>query len=64
MNWQQRLDLFRTKVRQPRLSRIATDGVYGPNTTAATRDLQRYAKVTADGVFGPRTLRAYERLAG
>lgn len=62
--WQERLDLFRQRVRKPTRPAIAKDGLYGPVTAAATRDLQQYAGISVDGVFGPNTKAAYERLAG
>ena len=35
---------------------VATDGEYGPQTTAAVADVQRRAGITADGEYGPATL--------
>jgi hypothetical protein len=37
---------------------VATDGEYGPQTTAAVADVQRRAGITADGEYGPATLEA------
>ncbi|SFT33912.1 Putative peptidoglycan binding domain-containing protein [Actinopolyspora lacussalsi subsp. righensis] len=34
---------------------IATDGIYGPNTAAAVRSVQRSAGIAVDGVYGPST---------
>lgn len=34
----------------------AVDGAYGPNTSAAVKQLQTALHVTADGIFGPNTL--------
>lgn len=35
----------------------SVDGIFGPQTANAVRDLQRQANITVDGVFGPQTLR-------
>lgn len=35
--------------------RVGTDGVFGPNTTRAVRDLQSARHLTVDGVVGPGT---------
>jgi len=35
--------------------RLVADGVYGPATEVAVRELQRRTGLTADGVLGPRT---------
>ena len=51
--WQQDIDRVAGKI--PGVPRIATDGVYGPRTAAATRAFQRYAHLSVDGVVGPRT---------
>lgn len=59
--WQQHLDTFRGRIRQPSAPLIDTDGHFGPVTTAATRDFQRYQHITADGVVGPATMAAYTR---
>ena len=37
---------------------IAVDGIYGPNTEAATRSFQREAGILVDGIVGPQTRRA------
>ncbi|MGJ7906685.1 peptidoglycan-binding domain-containing protein [Actinopolyspora sp. H202] len=34
---------------------IAVDGIYGPNTAAAVRSVQRSAGIAVDGVYGPNT---------
>ncbi|SFE35291.1 Putative peptidoglycan binding domain-containing protein [Actinopolyspora alba] len=34
---------------------IAVDGIYGPNTAAAVRAVQRSAGIAVDGVYGPNT---------
>ncbi|MCU1675879.1 MAG: cell wall hydrolase/autolysin [Frankiales bacterium] len=39
------------------------DGILGPRTEAALRDLQRNVGLTADGTCGPQTLKALHRLA-
>ena len=39
------------------------DGILGPRTEAALRDLQRNTGLTADGTCGPQTLKALHRLA-
>lgn len=51
--WQQNIDRVSGKI--PGVPRIATDGIYGPRTAAATRDFQRFAHVVVDGVVGPHT---------
>ena len=42
----------------PALADIAVDGVYGPQTRAATADFQRDAGIAVDGIVGPQTRRA------
>jgi N-acetylmuramoyl-L-alanine amidase len=39
------------------------DGILGPRTEAALRDLQRNVGLVADGTCGPQTLKALQRLA-
>ena len=39
------------------------DGILGPRTEAALRDLQRNVGLTSDGTCGPQTLKALHRLA-
>ena len=36
------------------------DGVYGPETTQAVKDLQTFLGVTADGIVGPETMAAFD----
>ncbi len=54
--WQQDLDRVAGKIAG--VPHVATDGVYGPRTAAATRAFQRYAHLSQDGVVGPNTRRA------
>lgn len=63
MAWQERLNLFREKVRHPTLGMIGQDGVYGSATMAATEDLQSHAQIPVDGVAGPHTIQAFNTLA-
>lgn len=51
--WQQDIDRVTGKI--PGVPHIATDGVYGPRTSAATRAFQRYAHLSIDGVVGAHT---------
>ena len=51
--WQQDIDRVAGKI--PGVPHLATDGVYGPRTAAATRAFQRYAHLSQDGVVGPKT---------
>ncbi|MDQ2851031.1 MAG: peptidoglycan-binding protein [Actinomycetota bacterium] len=51
--WQQNIDRVAGKI--PGVPYIATDGSYGPATTAATKDFQRFAHLSVDGVVGPHT---------
>ncbi len=46
--WQGALNVVRD-------ARLATDGIFGPLTAAATRGFQRAAGLAADGVVGPLT---------
>ncbi|MGE5544925.1 MAG: peptidoglycan-binding domain-containing protein, partial [Bacillota bacterium] len=39
----------------PMGSRIAIDGIFGPETEAAVKKFQRYFKLTMDGIVGPNT---------
>jgi len=36
-------------------ARLTVDGIYGPNTQTAVRNLQRSDHITADGIYGPVT---------
>jgi len=54
--WQQDIDRVAGKIAG--VPHVATDGVYGPRTAAATRAVQRYAHLSVDGVVGPNTLNA------
>jgi len=51
--WQQDIDRVAGKIAG--VPHLATDGVYGPRTAAATRAFQRYAHLSQDGVVGPNT---------
>jgi peptidoglycan hydrolase-like protein with peptidoglycan-binding domain len=37
---------------------IAVDGIFGPATRQAVRNVQNAASITADGIYGPNTARA------
>ena len=37
---------------------IAADGIFGPKTDAAVRDMQRHFGIAVDGIVGPVTWRA------
>lgn len=49
--WQQQLDVALARP-------VAVDGIFGPRTAAATRELQRSRGLLVDGVVGPRTRQA------
>lgn len=49
--WQQQLDVALARP-------VAVDGIFGPQTAAATRELQRSRGLLVDGVVGPRTREA------
>jgi len=51
--WQQDIDRVAGKIAG--VPHLATDGVYGPRTAAATRAFQRYAHLSKDGIVGPNT---------
>lgn len=55
--WQQQLNAVRD-------SKIAVDGIYGPNTRDATIQFQRSAGITVDGVVGPQTWSAMRERTG
>src|SRR3712207_1605403 len=55
--WQRQLN----RVRDPD---IAADGIFGPQTDAATRDFQRAAGIKVDGIVGPQTRAAMDRALG
>jgi peptidoglycan hydrolase-like protein with peptidoglycan-binding domain len=40
------------------------DGVFGSNTDAAVRELQRQAELATDGIVGPRTWAAVDAIVG
>jgi peptidoglycan hydrolase-like protein with peptidoglycan-binding domain len=42
---------------------LAVDGVFGPNTEAATRAFQASQSITVDGLIGPETLAAFRSAA-
>lgn len=50
--------LFPFLMAGPALADIAVDGIYGPQTRAATIDFQRQSGIAVDGVVGPQTRRA------
>lgn len=43
--------------------RIATDGIFGPETRGAVRDLQTYFGLAIDGVVGPQTYQALGQMS-
>jgi len=51
--WQQDIDRVAGKIAG--IPHLATDGVYGSRTAAATRAFQRYAHLSVDGAVGPNT---------
>lgn len=53
--WQRTLNIYRGDLRNPPLSLITADGVFGPQTEAATRDVQQRGGITVDGIVGPQT---------
>jgi hypothetical protein len=61
--WQDELNHW-LRIARTEQGRLSEDGVYGPRTEAATRDLQRTAGITVDGVAGPSTWQALYRLLG
>jgi murein DD-endopeptidase / murein LD-carboxypeptidase len=46
---------------KPNGNRIATDGSFGPQTTAAVKAFQRANNLTPDGIVGPATLAALKK---
>lgn len=56
--WQRALNRWLRAESRPRL---ATDGMFGPRTDAATRAFQRAAGITVDGIVGPQTRDALAR---
>ena len=61
--WQDGLNDWLQVARTER-GRLAVDGIFGPNTEAATRDLQGAFNIRVDGIVGPATRAALaERLA-
>ncbi|WP_158607673.1 peptidoglycan-binding domain-containing protein [Flexivirga caeni] len=51
--WQQDIDSVAGKI--PGVPHIATDGIFGRLTRAATKDFQRFAHIAVDGIVGPQT---------
>lgn len=52
--WQDHLNDW-LQVERTEQGRLATDGVFGPNTEQATRDFQRGQGIAVDGIVGPET---------
>jgi peptidoglycan hydrolase-like protein with peptidoglycan-binding domain len=52
--WQDRLNDWLQVARTDR-GRLAVDGIFGPRTEAATRDLQGTFNIAVDGIVGPAT---------
>jgi len=44
--------------------KIAVDGIFGPNTKAATQAFQQWAHITVDGIVGVNTYAAAARALG
>lgn len=57
VEWQEQLNQIRD-------DEIAVDGIFGPITARATRDLQLSAGIQVDGIVGPQTRRALQQIAG
>jgi murein L,D-transpeptidase YcbB/YkuD len=53
-DWQATLNKLAAKG-MPKQAAIATDGIFGPKTKAATQAFQRWAHITADGIVGSQT---------
>ena len=53
-DWQNRLNDW-LQIERTEQGRLATDGVFGPNTEQATRDFQRGQGIAVDGIVGPET---------
>ena len=49
---------------KPGQAKIAVDGIFGPETKAATQAFQRWAHITADGIVGPQTYTAAAQALG
>lgn len=61
--WQTTLNKLAAEGR-PRQAAVATDGVFGPITKAATMGFQRWAQIGVDGVVGVDTYTAASRALG
>ena len=56
--------LFPFLLAGPALADIGVDGIFGPQTRAATMDFQRDAGIAVDGVVGPQSRRAMDVATG
>lgn len=55
--------VLQTVMRDKAGQSIATDGIFGPATATAVRNVQRVFGLVADGIVGPRTWQAIDQLA-
>lgn len=62
-DWQNTLNKLAAKGTQAQ-AKIAVDGIFGPNTKAATQVFQQWAHVTVDGIVGVNTYAAAARALG